>query len=87
MDDLRFYILLTVFQSYQDNGWVIMIGCMQWNPVYNGKVPSLEWGSNLGLLDQQASAYPTELTGLQIWDRNAGANSADPDQTAPFGAV
>ena len=24
----------TVFQSYQDDGWVIMKGCVQWNPVY-----------------------------------------------------
>ena len=22
----------TVFQSYQDDGWVIMKGCEQWNP-------------------------------------------------------
>ena len=24
-----------VFQSYQDNGQMVMKGCMQWNPVYN----------------------------------------------------
>ena len=24
---------LKVFQSYLDNGWVIMRGCVQWNPV------------------------------------------------------
>ena len=23
----------TVFQSYQDDGWVIMKGCVQWQPV------------------------------------------------------
>ena len=27
----------TVFQSYQDNGRVIIKGCMQWNPVYERK--------------------------------------------------
>ena len=34
MDDLRFYVLLTVFQSYQDDVWMIMKGCVQWNSVY-----------------------------------------------------
>ena len=23
----------TVFQSYQDDGWMVMKGCGQWNPV------------------------------------------------------
>ena len=27
--------LATVFQSYQDDGRMIMEGCMQWNPVYS----------------------------------------------------
>ena len=26
---------LTVFQSYQDDGWVIMKSCVPWNPIYN----------------------------------------------------
>ena len=26
MDDLRFYVILTVFQSYQDEVWMIMKG-------------------------------------------------------------
>ena len=34
MDDLGFYVLLTVFQSYQDDVWMIMNGCVQWNSVY-----------------------------------------------------
>ena len=35
MDDLRFYVpFLTVFQSYQDDVWMIMKGCVQWNSVY-----------------------------------------------------
>ena len=32
MDDLQFYVFSTVFQSYQDDGQVIMKGCVQWNP-------------------------------------------------------
>ena len=23
------------FQSYQDDGWIIIKGCVQWNPVYD----------------------------------------------------
>ena len=34
MDDLRFYFLLTVFQSYQDDVWMIMKGCVQWDSVH-----------------------------------------------------
>ena len=34
LDDLRFNVLLTVFQSYQDDVWMIMKGCVQWNSVY-----------------------------------------------------
>ena len=26
----------TVFQSYQDDGQMIMKGCVQWNPFYGG---------------------------------------------------
>ena len=33
MDDLRFYVLLTVFQSYQDDVWMMMKGYVQWNSV------------------------------------------------------
>ena len=29
----NFTSFLTVFQSYQDDGQVIMKGCVQWNPV------------------------------------------------------
>ena len=32
MDDLQFYdFFLAVFQSYEDDRWVIMKGCVQWN--------------------------------------------------------
>ena len=34
MDDLRFYVLLTVFQSYQDDVRTIIKGFVQWNSVY-----------------------------------------------------
>ena len=29
-----FTSFLTVFQSYQENVWMIMKGCVQWNSVY-----------------------------------------------------
>ena len=29
-----FTSFLTVFQSYQDDDWMIMKGCVQWNSVY-----------------------------------------------------
>ena len=51
-----FTSLLTVFQSYQDDGWVIMKGCVQWNPVYDWRNPCLRRGSNPGPLDQQTKA-------------------------------
>ena len=35
MDDLQFSFS-TVFQSYQDDGQMIMKGCVQWNSVYGG---------------------------------------------------
>ena len=40
MEDLRFYVFSTVFQSYmyQDDGLMIIIGCVRWNPVYGWKV-------------------------------------------------
>ena len=28
---------LTVFQSYQEDVWIIMKGCVQWNSVYSGE--------------------------------------------------
>ena len=31
----NFTSFLTVFQSYQDDRWMIMKGYVQWNPVYN----------------------------------------------------
>ena len=34
----------TVFQSHQDDGWMIMEGCVQWNLIYGWKDFHL-WGS------------------------------------------
>ena len=34
MDDLRFYSLSTILQSYQDDEQWIMKDCVPWNPVY-----------------------------------------------------
>ena len=39
----------------------IMEDCVQWNPVIGWKDSRLQWALNLGLLEQQASALPTEL--------------------------
>ena len=41
MDDLRFYVLPTVFQSYQDDGRMIMEGCVQWNSFTIEKILAL----------------------------------------------
>ena len=38
-----------IFQSYQDDGRVIIKGCVQWNPVNEWRDFSLQWGLNLGL--------------------------------------
>ena len=44
----------TVFQSYQDDGRMIMKGSVQWNPFTIEKI--LARGSNSRPLDQEASA-------------------------------
>ena len=44
MDDLQLYVLLTVFQSYQDDGRVIMKGYVQWKLVYSWKEFFLQQG-------------------------------------------
>ena len=57
----------TAFRSYQDDGRMILKGCVQWNLVNDGKDPRLTRGLNSGPLDPQyASAYPTELLRLNI---------------------
>ena len=47
---------LTVFQSYQDDGRMIMKGYVRWNPVYDWKDPRLRQGSNSGPINEQVSA-------------------------------
>ena len=47
--------------------------CQQWNPVYEG--------SNSRLLDQQASAWPTELPGLLL---SGGKNSVFSEQIIAY---
>ena len=42
----------------------MMDDCAQWNSVYDQKDSDLKRCSNPGPLDQQASAYTTELPGL-----------------------
>ena len=70
VDEFPFYIFSKahIFQLYQDNGMVIMKGCVQWNPVYNKK-DFCHGESNLGMLDQQTSASPTGLPGFpcSVW--------------------
>ena len=39
----NFTAISTVFQSYQDNGWVTVKGCVQWNLVYSISVISGQW--------------------------------------------
>ena len=55
----RFYVLLTIFQSYQDNGRVIMNGSFQWDPVNVWKDSRHKrestWESNQRPLDQPAT--------------------------------
>ena len=57
-----------VFQSYQDDGRVIMKAFGQWNPILRLiRVPSAA-EINLELLHQQPSAQPTEQPCLLIPD-------------------
>ena len=34
------------FQTYQDNGRVIMKGCVQWNPIYDFMIPTSSRSQN-----------------------------------------
>ena len=54
-----FTFFSTVFKSYQDNGRVIMKGCVPWNPVCDRKDFRSQVDSNSGPLDNKASALPT----------------------------
>ena len=54
-----------VFESYQVDGWMIMKGRQQWNPVCDLKQPYFKRDSNQEPLDQHASVKRIELTGLK----------------------
>ena len=50
----NFTTFSTVFQSYQNDGMVIMKSFVQWNHIYDWKDFRLERVSNPKLLDQEA---------------------------------
>ena len=62
----RFYVLSTVFQSYQDNERMIMKGCVQWNRVYGredfASSGARNWDARLGSyrLTHLATVAPKE---------------------------
>ena len=70
-----FTSFLTVFQPYQDDGWVK--GCVQWSLIYDCKDPCLKLGWNHGQVDQQASALPTELPGFPAINETGQADSTE----------
>ena len=47
---------LKVFKSYQEDGWAILKGCMQWNPVYSWIDFHLQQDLDSRTLDQWARA-------------------------------
>ena len=63
MDDLRFYVLFNRFQSYQDDDWVIMKDCVQWNLVFGWKDFFLKRGSNAGSVGQRSTYWATGAPG------------------------
>ena len=54
MDDLQFYVLLTVFQSYQDDGWVKKKGCAQ----KKKKKKNVDYGKDSPLLKCRTTRLP-----------------------------
>ena len=60
-DNLQCLVFFDVFQSFQDNGWVIMNGCVQWNHVYGWKTISPRSGNTrpvLHILSYRGSGKP-----------------------------
>ena len=55
-----------VFQSHPSGSKVIMKGYVQWIPIYDWKYFHLKQVSNLGQLEQQLSASPTDSWGSTI---------------------
>ena len=41
----------TVLKSYQDDGWMIMKGCVQWNPVYGSRLEKISPQAGLELAE------------------------------------
>ena len=70
MDELMdgFFFIFTSFstvvQSYQDEGRVIIKGCVEWLVVHGWKYFRFHQESHPGPLYQQTSANPTELPGM-----------------------
>ena len=59
-----FTSFLTVFQSYQDNGWMIIKGCVQWNSFTAEKVSSrvrIELGPLDHLLPRKCEAKAPQV--------------------------
>ena len=52
-------------RTTDDDGWVIIKGCVQWNPFTIEKEPRLKWVPNQGPQDQPTSAKDTELPGFR----------------------
>ena len=53
MEDLQFYAVVTVFQSYKDDGWMVIKGLSRGPVLTVGKILP-ERSLNPGLLDQLA---------------------------------
>ena len=53
MEDLQFYAVVTVFQSYKDDGWMVIKGLSRGPVLTFGKILP-ERSLNPGLLDQLA---------------------------------
>ena len=57
MKNLLFYVVLTVFQAYQDGVMVIMNGYVQWQSIHSRKDISSQPDLTTRQLDQQDFTY------------------------------
>ena len=53
-----------VFKLYQDNGWMIMIGCEQWNPVYSSRAHTRDHYISTPVLTP-LSFWSSSITGIR----------------------
>ena len=68
----NFMSFSTVFESYQEDGQMIMKGCAQWNPVYSCEEYSPWVGLKLGTARSVGQCLTHWGTGaLHLWDRLA----------------